>query len=87
MPCSQFFITLAPASRCDGKHVVFGRVLEGRAVIARIGESSWHLAPHHEMHSKSQCMRISCQWPQTNTGVLLQWQSAAVLISHNIRCR
>ncbi len=35
---SQFFLTLAAAPQCDGKHVVFGRVLEGLEVLARIGE-------------------------------------------------
>jgi cyclophilin family peptidyl-prolyl cis-trans isomerase len=34
---SQFFFTLAPAPQCDGKHVVFGRVLEGLEVLQRIG--------------------------------------------------
>ncbi|KAI8469230.1 MAG: cyclophilin [Monoraphidium minutum] len=33
---SQFFFTLAPAPQCDGKHVVFGRVLEGLEVLQRI---------------------------------------------------
>jgi cyclophilin family peptidyl-prolyl cis-trans isomerase len=30
---SQFFITLAPAPQCDGKHVVFGRVVSGWEVL------------------------------------------------------
>jgi cyclophilin family peptidyl-prolyl cis-trans isomerase len=30
---SQFFITLAPAPQCDGKHVVFGRVVSGFDVL------------------------------------------------------
>jgi peptidylprolyl isomerase len=34
---SQFFFTLAPAPQCDGKHVVFGRVVEGLEVLRRIG--------------------------------------------------
>eukprot|EP00198_Chlamydomonas_reinhardtii_P000963 XP_001690298.1 peptidyl-prolyl cis-trans isomerase, cyclophilin-type [Chlamydomonas reinhardtii] len=33
---SQFFFTLAPAPQCDGKHVVFGKVVEGLEVLARI---------------------------------------------------
>lgn len=34
---SQFFWTLAAAPQCDGKHVVFGRVVEGLEVLQRIG--------------------------------------------------
>lgn len=33
---SQFFVTLAPAPQCDGKHVVFGRVVSGMAVLRHI---------------------------------------------------
>ncbi len=35
---SQFFITLAPAPQCDGRHVVLGRVVEGLDIVKRIGE-------------------------------------------------
>lgn len=34
---SQFFITLAPCPHLDGKHTVFGRVLEGLQTIRHIG--------------------------------------------------
>ncbi|KAK9828218.1 hypothetical protein WJX74_003885 [Apatococcus lobatus] len=37
---SQFFVTLAPASKCDGKHVVFGEVTEGLDVLQRIDEEA-----------------------------------------------
>ncbi|KAG2493782.1 hypothetical protein HYH03_008002 [Edaphochlamys debaryana] len=33
---SQFFFTLAAAPQCDGKHVVFGKVVEGLDVLTRI---------------------------------------------------
>lgn len=41
----QFYITLAPAPACDGKHVVFGKVVEGMEVITRIGSVGQRM-PH-----------------------------------------
>ncbi len=35
---SGFFITLAPAPQCDGKHVILGWVVEGLDIVQRIGE-------------------------------------------------
>ena len=37
---SQFFITLSPQPHLNGKHVVFGRIVQGMSFIHKIGNQA-----------------------------------------------
>ena len=37
---SQFFVTLAPAAWLDGKHAIFGRIVEGMETVRAIGSTA-----------------------------------------------
>ena len=41
---SQFFLTFRPTQHLDGKHTVFGRVIEGFAVLPKLSRTEGPLA-------------------------------------------
>jgi len=45
---SQFFITLGACEWLDGKHVVFGTVIDGRAILTKINNSPVIKAQNHK---------------------------------------
>jgi len=50
---SQFFITLAPAPQCDGKHVIFGKVVSGMEILSYLeqveGTDGSSEVPQHDI--------------------------------------
>ncbi len=59
---SQFYITLAAAPQCDGKHVVIGEVVHGLDIVARIGAACCCLPV---LIFGSFTMQVSASWPRS----------------------
>ena len=55
----QFFITCAAAPFLDGKHVVFGRVVEGMEVVRKIEGTRTHKGPAAQGREDRPVMDVS----------------------------
>ena len=53
---SQWFITLDAAPQCDNKHVVFGEVVSGWAVLQAVENLGTTVAPHAHCGDRLRCM-------------------------------
>lgn len=56
---SQFFVTLAPTSWLDGRHAVFGRVIDGMDVVHAIGKTDTDGSDRPFNEVKMESVRIS----------------------------